>query len=122
MAKMKTYASFDSYLADQSPKNAKAIRKLRRFVRQVAPSLIESVKWGNGVWLGTIGPVAYVFSATDHVQFGFFMGSKLKDPKDLLRGSGKFVRHVKISMPSDLDELALEPFLKQAVRARYGSY
>jgi hypothetical protein len=121
MAKMKTYSSFDSYLADQSPKNAKGIRKLRRFVQQAAPSLVESVKWGNGVWLGTTGPVAYVFSAADHVQFGFFMGSKLKDPKGLLCGSGKFVRHVKIETPSDIDELELEALLKQAVRTRYGS-
>src|SRR5687768_17670295 len=29
-------------------------------------------------------------SAPDHVQFGFFAGARLKDPKGLLRGEGKF--------------------------------
>jgi uncharacterized protein YdhG (YjbR/CyaY superfamily) len=42
--KMKKYASFDEYLADQSPKNRSIIRALRRFVKRVAPGLQESVK------------------------------------------------------------------------------
>jgi hypothetical protein len=35
--KMKTYASFDDYLHDQSAKNQKIIRALRTFVKGVQP-------------------------------------------------------------------------------------
>jgi uncharacterized protein YdhG (YjbR/CyaY superfamily) len=49
--KMKKYASFDEYFADQSPKNRSMIRTLRTFVKRVAPGLQESVKWGNGCWV-----------------------------------------------------------------------
>lgn len=38
---------------------------------------------GNGCWVGKNGPVAYVYSATGYVQFGFFRGSSLKDPREL---------------------------------------
>lgn len=74
MARMKAYATFDLYLADQTPKNQKLIRALRKFVKRVAPKLEESVKWGNGCWVKGKAPVAYVYSAADYVQLGFFHG------------------------------------------------
>ena len=114
--KMKTYASFDLYLSDQAPRNQDVIRALRKFVKRVAPKLRESVKWGNGCWVKGNAPVAYVYSAPDHVQFGFFGGSALKDPKGLLEGKGKFVRHIKVLERSDIDEGDFGAILRQAAR------
>ena len=114
--KMKAYASFDEYLADQAAKNRDLIRALRQFVKRVAPSLEESVKWGNGCWIQRKAPVAYVYSAPDHVQFGFFAGSALKDPDRLLQGQGKFVRHIKLVKRSDIDEKSFAALLRQAAR------
>jgi hypothetical protein len=112
--KMKKYASFDEYLADQSPKNRSIIRALRRFVKRVAPGLQESVKWGNGCWLKGPMPIAYVYSATEYVQFGFFRGSALKDPHGLLEGAGQYVRHIKVRKLSDIDEDVFSAYLQQA--------
>ena len=114
MGKMKTYASFNDYLKDQNPKNQAVIGALRRFVKRVEPKLTEAVKWGNGCWIGSNGPVAYVYSATGYVQFGFFNGSSLKDPRGLLEGEGKFVRHTIVRDASKNDERAFAALLKQA--------
>lgn len=114
--KMKRYATFDDYQADQSKQNRPLIRALRRFVKRAAPQLEESVKWGNGVWVKGKAPVSYVYSAPDHVQFGFFRGAKLKDPKGLLRGKGAYVRHVRLAKTAGIDEKALHALLKQAAR------
>jgi hypothetical protein len=114
--KMKAYASFDDYLAGQVPRNQTVIRALRTFVKRVAPQLQESVKWGNGCWLQGKAPVAYLYSAPDYVQFGFFRGSELDDPDGLLEGDGKFVRHIKVRKRADIDERAFEALLRQAVR------
>ena len=116
MAKMKAYASFDAYLAAQSARNQAVIRALRRFVKRVAPKLSETVKWGNGCWVSDKGPVAYVYSDTGYVQFGFFRGSSLKDPKSLLEGKGQYVRHIKVCAPSDIDGQAFAALLRQAAR------
>lgn len=116
--KMKTYGSFDEYLKDQSPKNQAIIRGLRRFVRRVEPGLSEAVKWGNGCWVGRQGPVAYVYSASEYVQFGFFRGSSLKDPRGLLEGKGKYVRHTKVREPSEIDERSFAALLRQAAGSR----
>ena len=119
--KMKKYASFDDYLDDQPTKNRSIIRALRRFVKRVEPGLEESVKWGNGCWVkekvpkGKV-PVSFVYSAPDHVQFGFLRGSALKDPRGILEGNGQYVRHVKVRKPSDIDEDVFKAFLRQAAR------
>ena len=116
--KMKTYASFDDYLDGQAPKNRAILRALRRFVKRTRPELTESVKWGNGCWLGAGGPVAYVYSDRGHVQFGFFNGASLKDPGGRLVGSGKYVRHVKVRTPADIDTRAYAALLRQAASPR----
>ncbi len=114
MSKMKTYRSFDEYVKDQSPKNQAIIRGLRRFVKRAEPELSEAVKWGNGCWVGSTGPVAYVYSAPDYVQFGFFRGASLEDPRGLLEGKGKYVRHTKVREPSGIDEPSFAALLRQA--------
>src|SRR5262245_51760944 len=120
MTKMKAYASFDDYLADQSPKNQAIIDALRVFVERVEPELSEAVKWGNGCWIGGNGPIAYVYSDTGYVQFGFFRGSSLRDPKGLLEGKGQYVRHIKIRDPAEIDQRAFAALLEQAAGARKG--
>jgi hypothetical protein len=116
MPKMKAYASFDLYLADQPSKNRALIRRVRAFVARVAPGVVEGVKWGNGCWLLDGGPIAYVYSDKDHVQFGFVRGSALTDPAGKLLGQGQYVRHIKLRVPSDLDEEACTAWLLEAVR------
>jgi hypothetical protein len=118
--KMKAYRSFDDYVKDQTPKNQTIIRALRRFVKRVQPQLSEAVKWGNGCWVTDNGPVAYVYSATGYVQFGFFHGSSLKDPRGLLEGKGRYVRHAKVREASAIDELAFAALLRQAAASRSG--
>ena len=115
--KMKAYASFDKYLAAQRPRQRPIIRALRRFVKRTAPTLTESVKYGNGCWLKGKSFVAYVFAGyPEYVQFGFTSGSRLKDPRKLLHGEGAYVRHIKIFKLSDIQPRPFAALLRQAVR------
>jgi len=113
---MKAYETFDLYLADQPAKNRAIIRALRAFVKRTAPRLVESVKWGNGCWLNGKAPVAYVYSDKGFVQFGFFRGAQLRDPKSLLEGKGQYVRHIKVHAASDIEPRAFAALLKQAAK------
>jgi hypothetical protein len=61
-------------------------------------------------------PVAYVYSAADYVQFGFFRGSGLKDPQRILEGKGQYVWHIKVRKASDIDKDACTALLQQAAR------
>jgi hypothetical protein len=119
--KMKAYATFDLYQADQSPKHRRIIAALRKLVKRIAPKLDESVKWGNGCWLSAESPVSYVYSADDHVQFGFFRGASLEDPRGLLEGKAQYVRHIKLRAVDDIDEKAFAALLRQAAKERSGA-
>jgi hypothetical protein len=112
---MRHYPSFDAYLDAQGPLQQAIIRKVRALVKRSVPRLVESVKWGNGCWVDGKAPVAYVYCAPDHVQFGFVNGSALADPRGLLQGSGRFVRHVKLRRTADVVPRVLGAFLREAV-------
>jgi hypothetical protein len=57
---------------------------------------------------------AYVNAFKDHVNVGFFRGTELSDPKGLLEGTGKFMRHVKLSPEREVDAAALTTLIKTA--------
>src|SRR5262245_10623814 len=50
---------------------------------------------------------AYINVFKAHVNVGFFRGAELADPKKLLEGTGKLMRHVKLSATRDVDARAL---------------
>lgn len=57
---------------------------------------------------------AYVNAFKAHVNVGFFRGAELADPKKLLEGTGKVMRHVKLSPERNVDAAALTKLIKIA--------
>jgi len=57
---------------------------------------------------------AYVDAFTAHVNVGFFLGAEIADPKGLLEGTGKFMRHVKLRPGRDVDATALLKLIETA--------
>ena len=57
---------------------------------------------------------AYVDAFKAHVNVGFFRGAEIADPKGLLEGTGKFMRHVKLSPGRDFDAIALSKLIRTA--------
>jgi len=66
-------------------------------------------------------PFGYVNVFRAHVNIGFFLGADLSDPKRLLEGAGKRMRHVKVKPGEELDSAALSTLMMAAfddVRSR----
>lgn len=114
--KMKRYASFDEYLADQTARNRTIITSLRRLVKRTVPGLSEAVKWGNGCWVLGSSPVAFVYSRPTYVEFGFFNATTLADPEGLLEGKGAYVRHVKMRSLKDVRRPGIVRLLRAAAK------
>lgn len=57
---------------------------------------------------------AYVNAFTAHVNVGFFRGALLTDPRHLLQGTGKSMRHVKLHPGEDIDAGALQDLIRSA--------
>lgn len=56
----------------------------------------------------------YVNAFKAHVNVGFFRGAEIADPKALLEGTGKFMRHVKLGPERDVDGAALTKLIETA--------
>jgi hypothetical protein len=57
---------------------------------------------------------AYVDAFTAHVNVGFYRGAELADPAQLLEGTGKYMRHVKLRPAGDVDADALIELVEAA--------
>lgn len=52
---------------------------------------------------------------SDHVNLGFNYGAELADPKSLLKGSGRLIRHLKIKNSDDIEAPDVRNFIKKAI-------
>ena len=113
-AKTKTSAAEIQAFIRQSPAPIRPLlRELRKLVRDTLPDAREEIKWGRPAYsLRRI--VCYLAAADGHASLGFYRGVELDDPKNLLEGSGKKLRHVKIARATDIRKRALGALLKSA--------
>src|ERR1044071_9412091 len=68
-------------------------------------------------------PFAYVNVFKAHANVGFYHGADLKDPARLLLGTGKRMRHAKVTPGAPLDSKALGALIQEAyedVKVRLG--
>lgn len=111
MPKKEVDAWFDKLSKDQRP----LLESLRKLVLSVNPKIVEEFKWGRPCYSGANGLVCYLHKTKDHATLGFYHAAGLKDPKKLLEGTGKDMRHIKIRSRDDIDEPAMKSLIKQAI-------
>jgi len=89
--------------------------RIRTIVKRVAPQATEAVKWAQPVWERN-GPFAFLKPGKRHLTFGFWRGAELPDPRGLLEGAGKKMRHLKIALGEKPPLEAIAEFVREAVR------
>lgn len=105
----------EDYVSKVLPWQRPVIEKLRVMIRAAAPRAEESIKWGQPVYEHR-GPFSYIKAHAGQINFGFWRGAELDDPKKLLQGEGLKMRHVRIVETSTLDDEALATFVTQAFK------
>src|SRR5271163_1497291 len=104
----------DIWLAD-GPVGLRSVAK-RWFVqmRQCGDDVRELMHDGCPVACVEDAPFGYVNAFKTHVNVGFFHGAVLEDPAALLGGSGKRMRHVKLSPRREVNAVALSDLIDAA--------
>jgi hypothetical protein len=110
-----TEKTVDEYISSLNDKQADIVSSVRQIVREAAPNADEAIKWAQPVYSSN-GPFAYIKAFKNSVNFGFWRGVELKDPKGLLQGSGDKMRHIKLTSTDDIDAGAFSDFVNQAVQ------
>jgi hypothetical protein len=52
---------------------------------------------------------------TSHLNLGFNKGTRLKDPHNLLTGTGNLIRHIDVKKPEDYRNSKVKALLKEAI-------
>lgn len=105
----------DSWLTDDPAELRSIAQQWFAQMRSCGDDVRELMHDGCPVACVEDAPFAYVNTFKTHVNVGFFYGALLDDPAGMLQGSGKRMRHVKLTPGS---ELAAEG-LRNLIRAAY---
>jgi Domain of unknown function (DU1801) len=111
-----------NYLAPYDPHVASLALALREVVLEEALEAIESLVNGFAVAIGfsfTGKPMkdgfCHVVTYKNCVNLGFNRGALLADAEEILEGSGKLIRHLRINNHDDLDRPVVRRFLRAAI-------
>lgn len=111
--------SIDEYIRGLEDWQADLVTRLRGIIKDAVPGVNESMKWGRPFFERN-GPICYIVAHSKWVNFGFWRGVKLQDPKELLEGTGEEKRHIKLKTPEQIDKGAFMELLRQAVKLNRG--
>lgn len=119
----------DSFLAKYEPAVASAARKCRAWMRRRVPGGYEFIYDNYNALVFGFGPsdrpseaVLSLAVMPRWVTLCFLKGAKLRDPKNLLNGSGKIVRSMHLTSPAHLDDREVGRLISAAIRAAKPSY
>jgi hypothetical protein len=114
----------DHWVSTRSEEQRPLVHKWFERLRRCGPDVRELLH--DGAATACVGdvPFAYVGAFKDHVNVGFFNGAALHDPFELLEGTGKRMRHVKLTPGAEVDAHSLDELIRAAYvdcRARAGT-
>ena len=113
----------DAWFDSRRPQLGSIARAWFLRMRDCGPDVRELLHDGHPT--ACVGDAAFAYTNvfTTHVNVGFFRGATLPDPKGLLEGDGKYMRHVKLWPDNPVDTSSLEALITAAyldIRTRLG--
>lgn len=104
----------DAYVERCNPALKNVASAVRRLIRKAVPASAEAVNpWGVPTF-ELQGPFCVLIVGKHHVTLGFALGTSLPDPAKLLEGTGKNMRHVKLTAPEQVKNPHLHNLLLEA--------
>lgn len=87
------------------------LETLRQLINDTVPDTNEALKWGMPVFSKSKS-FSYLKSNKHHVTMGFYQIDRISDPRGLLEGTGKTMRHLKIKAVDDINAEIIAQWLK----------
>ena len=104
------------FLKRVQPEHHDIILELDSVIRNAAPDLVVSLKWQNPTYYSKRNACA-LLNHKDYVNLQVWRGAEFEDPKGLLLGTGKAMRHIKFVAGTKFNRSAIETIIKQAAKA-----
>ena len=110
---------FETWLAEQPGEKHQLIREIRSAILDAGHNFTEGIKWGTpGYWLPEISRrnICYIAPHTNYVRLGFFNGATMPDPENILEGTGKKLRHIKVYEVTDSNRQTLTNYVDASAK------
>ena len=108
--------SLQEILGKLNPEQKETVEKLRSITKAALPDVVETIKWGNITYLLGESNLSWILIFGDHVDYGFFRGAELTS--QILEGTGKGLRHIRINDDKSFDEKEILRLLKEAIQLK----
>jgi len=88
----------------------------REQILNLHPEISETIKWRNLTFTfqGNLAFI-YTYATTAYMNLGFFRGTELSDEEELLEGTGKGMRHIKLYSADDKLLIPIRQWMHQAM-------
>ncbi|KON31800.1 hypothetical protein AC477_03810 [miscellaneous Crenarchaeota group-1 archaeon SG8-32-1] len=99
----------NDYIEKQKSPQKEIIQKIRKIFKKTLPNCEEKMRWG----VITFGAGKFYLAAMkNRVHVGFAITGLNKDEVGLFEGTGKTMRHIKISKLEDIDQEKLAKLIE----------
>ena len=105
----------DKHIAELPGWRGRMLARLRKWIGEADPELVEDWKWNTPVWARN-GDVVACGAFRDHVKVNFFQGASLADPKRLFNAGldAKRSRAIDVYEGDRVDEAAFKGLVRAA--------
>ena len=116
--------TFDDLLAITNKPLQPVLTRLRQIILEVMSTAEEVVRLGDRAATYGLGPkkmiegFVYLMPFDKWVNLGFYQGADLPDPKRILEGTGKKLRHIKIHSVEACEQAPIRDLLTAAINER----
>ncbi len=124
MISIETHGTFEETIGESRPEVQATARRLRELIIEIYPEVVE-VPWPDQKTVGYgVGPkkmsehFCYLAPQSDRVNLGFFHGADLSDPEGLMEGTGKKLRHVKVTDIEQVGQIAIKELIQTSIEER----
>lgn len=121
---MKDNEQFELAISSFSDEIKHIAREIRKLIHKILPDVVEvvwvqqkNIGFGTGIKKKT-EHFCWLMPASKYVNLGFNYGAELPDPTNLLEGTGKLFRHIKVKSTEQLNGKDLIELLTYATTYR----
>ena len=118
------FGTFEDLLGITEKNLHPIVIRLKEIILNLDPDACEVVRLGDRAATFGIGPkkmtegYAYILPHKNWVNLGFFRGALLSDKSNLMEGTGKNMRHVKIRSIDEANRPEVKELLQLALKER----
>ncbi len=103
------------YIDSSSESHREILVALRKLIFSTVPNVSEQFKWSRPVYASD-KDFCYIKTTKKHITLGFFEFDKIVTNKNLIEGTGKSMRHIKLNRIEEIEGLQITQMIQETMK------